>query len=109
MIRHYTEDEILAAVEDLTRPRLVRFVSLRMIEPVQSPQGAVYREVDLARLRLLVDLVESYEIEDDALSLVIGLVDQLHGLRAEMATILRALAQQPPEIREKLRQLIEED
>lgn len=106
MTRHYSEDEAIAAIAELTRPRLVSFVKLRIVQPVQSETGALYRDVDIARLRLLVDLTESYRLDDDALVMVMSLVDQVNSLRGDMESLMLALSEEAPEVRARLRALI---
>jgi chaperone modulatory protein CbpM len=102
MADRYTETEILAEVPSLTRARLVSYVEARVIVPVQSDAGPVYRRIDLARLHLLCDLSDQFDLEDDALGVVISLVDQLHGVRGELAAVLAALDEEPVEVRERV-------
>ena len=109
MPRHYTEAEILARIETLTPPRLTAWLRARIICPVQSEQGNLYREIDLARLALLCDLAEDYHLDEDGLRLVMSLLDQAHQLRAEMRLLLAALAQEPPDLRLRLRQIISQN
>lgn len=106
MPRHYTEAEILARIDTLTPPRLTAWLGARIIRPVQSDQGNLYREIDLARLALLCDLTEDYHLDEDGLQLVMSLLDQAHQLRAELRLLLAALAQEPPDLRQRLRQII---
>src|SRR5690606_40002377 len=95
--RHYTLSETLEAVSDLTAEQLERYVSSGVVVPVQSEQGPLFREIDLARLNLVVDLAEGYHLDDEALALVLSLIDQLHGLRGDMRAILDAVAREPAE------------
>ncbi|MDO5620482.1 MAG: hypothetical protein Q4G24_03325 [Paracoccus sp. (in: a-proteobacteria)] len=102
-MKYYSEAETIAFIEDLDPPRLAGFVRLQVVQPVQSEAGHQYREVDLARLRLLVGLVQDYALQDDALVMVMSLIDQLNDRRAEMEGLLRALAQEAPDVRARLR------
>ncbi|MDO5528908.1 MAG: hypothetical protein Q4F71_05850 [Paracoccus sp. (in: a-proteobacteria)] len=96
----YTASEIIERIETLTEPRLETYLRLRIVQPVMSERGSYYREIDIARLRLVCDLEEDYALEGDALVMVLSLVDQLHGLRGDMEGLLAALAEQPGEVRE---------
>ncbi|MDO5603690.1 MAG: hypothetical protein Q4G25_00880 [Paracoccus sp. (in: a-proteobacteria)] len=109
MDRHYTEDEILARIETLTRPRLTAWVHARIVRPVQSQTGDLYREVDLARLALLCDLDEDFRLDDDAMRLVMSLLDQVHALRGQMSALMGAVAAEPDEVRLRLRGVIARD
>lgn len=106
--RHYTLVETLAIVEELDADQLDRYIRAGVVAPVQSESGPLFRELDLARLNLLVDLTEGYHLEEDALGLVMSLVDQLHGLRGDMRAILDAVAREPEETRMRLRTAIRE-
>ena len=79
-----------------------------VVVPVQSETGPLFRELDLARLHLVVDLTEGYHLDEEALGLVMSLVDQLHGLRGDMRAMLDAVAREPTETRMRLKAAIRE-
>ncbi|UXU75341.1 MULTISPECIES: hypothetical protein [unclassified Paracoccus (in: a-proteobacteria)] len=106
--RHYTLDQVLQAVPDLSAAQLQRYIQAGVVVPVQSEHGPLFRELDIARLHLVVDLAEGYHLDEEALSLVLSLVDQLHGLRGDMRAILDAVAQEPVETRMRLKTAIRE-
>lgn len=106
--KHYTLNETLAALPDLTSDQLARYISAGVVLPVQSETGPLFRELDIARLHLVVDLAEGYHLDEDALGLVLSLVDQLHGLRGDMRAILDAVAREPAETRLRLKTAIRE-
>lgn len=108
MDRRYTVLETLETVSGLTREQLDRYILAGVVQPVQTVEGPGFRDIDIARLNLLVELTEGFELNDDALGLVMSLLDQLHGLRGDMHAILDALAREPPEIRVRLRRSIHE-
>ena len=106
--RHYTLTETLSVVEDLDAEQLQRYIRAGVVVPVQSSTGPLFRELDLARLSLVVDLSEGYHLDEEALALVMSLVDQLHGLRGDMRAILDAVAREPAETRVRLKNVIHE-
>ncbi len=103
MITLYSEDEVVTAVARLTRTQLISFVESRVVTPVQSERGALYRPMDLARIELLCELSEQFDLDEDALGVVISLIDQLHGVRAELRAVLDAIAREPAEVGERVR------
>ncbi|ABL68620.1 MULTISPECIES: hypothetical protein [Paracoccus] len=105
---HYTLTQTLESVGGLTSEQLERYISAGVVVPVQSEQGPLFREIDLARLNLVVDLAEGYHLDEEALALVLSLVDQLHGLRGDMRAILDAVAREPVETRVRLKAAIRE-
>lgn len=93
----YSEEEIIAEVPGLDRTLLVRFVESRIVIPVQrpSPPRSCFRQIDAARLRLACELRESLDLNDDALAVVLGLVDRLHGARGDLRAVLEAVEALP--------------
>lgn len=98
----YAEEEVVAKVRNLTRAQLVEYCEARIVMPVEGEGGRAFRALDIARLELACDLQEQYEMEAEAVGMVISLVDQLHGVRAEMREILRALGDQPDIVRREV-------
>lgn len=95
----YSENQVVAAIARLTQQQLVSFVDARIVSPIQTADGPVYRQIDLVRIELLCDLTEQFELKDDALAVVISLIDQLHGVRAELQAVLDVIAAEPAEVR----------
>lgn len=106
MTRRFTEAEVLERIALLTHPRLSAWIEARIVQPVQSESGPLFREVDLARLQTLCDLAFDLGAEDDHLAVMMDLIDRLHALTAEMDTLMAALATQPEEVRARIRALI---
>ena len=98
----YTAQELIATIEELTGPRLERFVQMRMVMPVMSDAGETYREVDRARVQLLCNLAEDYGLDGDALRLMMSTLDEVHGLRGEMQALMSALAEETDETRQRI-------
>ncbi|MFC2967589.1 hypothetical protein [Acidimangrovimonas pyrenivorans] len=98
-----SEEEMLAAVARLDRPRLARFVRAEVIRPAEAGGGRmVYRQLDIARMELLCDLCDDFDLDDTALAVVMDLVDQLHGTRGDLVALMRALAEEPQEVRARV-------
>lgn len=106
MSRTYTEAETIEAIDELTGQRLMTYVRARIIQPVQSDAGQIYRETDLARLQLLCDLTESYELPEDSLPMVMSLIDQLNTMRGDMRALMQAVASEPDEVRTRIHTVV---
>lgn len=102
MTRHFSETEVVAILDDLNPTRLQSFVAARVVTPVQTPQGHAFSEADLARLQLLCDLSEVYDLPDDALTMVMSLIDQLNTARGDMRALIQAIATEPDEVRGRI-------
>jgi chaperone modulatory protein CbpM len=104
MIRHLTEEEVLAAIPGLTRTRLFAFIETELVLPLRREnKGApAFRQVDFARLQLLCDLTDDLELDENALAIVITLIDQLHATRQDLLAIARAVEAEPTEVRSRI-------
>lgn len=98
MTRIYTETETIAAISGLTEIRLTTYVETGVVRPVQTSSGPAYRQIDLARLDLLCELTDQFGLEGEALGLVMSLIDQLHGVRAELRSVLDAIGAESDEV-----------
>ena len=104
MTDRYTEAELIAAVAPLTPDRLLHYVHLRIVRPVETEEGPRYREIDLRRVTLLCELSDDMELSEDALVIVMNLLDQLHGTRSRLAALMTALGAEEAEVRDRIAQ-----
>ncbi len=101
-----TEKELIETVARLTSDRLTEYLAAEIVIPEQSETGLVYQSIDVARLELACELHDQYDMEPDALSMMISLIDQMHGLRAELREVLNAVEAQPEPVRQQLVEVI---
>ena len=93
-----TETEIVAEIEELTLRRLRLWVRRGWVVPQMREEGPVFDELDAARVRLVCQLKSEMNINDDAVPVVLSLIDQLHGVRSQMRALAAAVDRQPGEI-----------
>ncbi|MEM1363193.1 MAG: hypothetical protein AAGF94_16015 [Pseudomonadota bacterium] len=92
----YSEEEVIAAVPGLDRVMLMRFVETRIVIPIQRDETPpAFNQTDAARLRLACELCDSLDLEDDALAIVMGLIDRLHSVRADLRAVLEVVETLP--------------
>ncbi|MGB8623284.1 MAG: hypothetical protein WCD16_10735 [Paracoccaceae bacterium] len=102
MTDRFSEDEAIAAVARLTRTRLTSFVEAQVVTPAQSDAGPVFRRIDLARMELLCELSEEFDLDGDALGIVISLIDQLHAARRDLHALAEAVEAEPDDVRRRV-------
>ncbi len=102
MTRSFSETELVSAIDALTPDRLATYVRLRIVLPLQTEAGPCYREIDLRRITLLCELADDMELNEDALVIVMSLLDQLHGSRARLETLMRALSDEEDHVRARI-------
>jgi chaperone modulatory protein CbpM len=98
----YSETEVVARVDGLTVARLRSFTAARCVRPELRDGRPTFGEPDLARLRLLCELAADFDLDEEAAALVLSLVDQIHGLRAELRALAEAIAAEPEEARRRI-------
>ena len=99
-----TERDVVARVQHLTVTRLRVWVAQGWIKPEPSAQG--FSEADLARAALICNLEDKLGFAEEDVPVLLNLIDQIHGLRAELKGLVDALEELPPDIRATVRMRI---
>lgn len=55
--------------------------------PAQTTPGLTFSDIDIARAHFIRDLQSDFGVNDEAMDLVLHLVDQLNGLRYALAEL----------------------
>ena len=85
-------EELLIRLRGLERRELARWVDNRWVLPERYGETWVFHEVDVARVELIFDIRRDFAIDDEATGLVLGLLDQVYGLRRRNAPAVLAKA-----------------
>jgi len=96
-------DELLARHRELERRDLARWVENRWVLPERYAETWVFHEVDVARVELILGIRRDFAIDDEAMGLVLGLLDQVYGLRRQMRRLCDAVAVQPEDVQDAIR------
>jgi chaperone modulatory protein CbpM len=91
-------EELLDRFVGLDRRELTRWVENRWVLPERREKTWIFHEIDVARVELILDVRQEFAIDDEVLSLILGLLDQVYDLRRQLGRLCDALAAQPPEI-----------
>src|SRR6266436_10368641 len=97
-VRMISFDDLLVHLKELERRELVRWVENRWVLPERRNETWVFHEVDVARVELILEIRHEFAIDDEAMPLVLGLLDQVYDLRRQLRRMCDALAAQPPEV-----------
>jgi chaperone modulatory protein CbpM len=100
-----SERDLLARVQRLTVTRLRVWVAQGWIKPADE-RAQSYSEVDLARAALICNLEDELGFAEEDVPVLLSLIDQIHGLRAELKGLVDALDALPPDIRATVRMRI---
>lgn len=96
------EREVVARVRRLRLQELRLWVQNGWIKPAGSDRGPVFDDLDVARIRLVCDLRKEMSLPNDAVPVVLSLIDQIHGLRRELHGLAQAIDTQPAEVRQAI-------
>ena len=77
------------------------WVDAGWLAPRHASGEWTFSEIDLARTRLIQDLSGDLGVNDEGIPIILGLVDQLHGLRRFLGELLVVLRAQPTNARER--------
>jgi chaperone modulatory protein CbpM len=90
-------DVVIGQVSGLTRQDLERWIVNQWVRPDDLNGGYVFREIDVARVRLIQELRDDFQINEDALPVVLSLLDQLYAQRRRMRALYSALRRTAPD------------
>ncbi len=93
------QKEILIRVKGVSAVQLDLWVCEHWVRPAISGKDLAFNDADIARVHLLHTLNNELEVGDEAIPIILSLIDQLHEMRAQMHTISGAIDAQPKEVR----------
>ena len=99
-------EALLGQFSGLDRIELLRWVENRWVLPERQGGSWVFDEVDIARVELILEIRREWELDDDAMPLVLGLLDQIYELRRQLRRLCDAVAAQPAEIRDAVKRTL---
>jgi chaperone modulatory protein CbpM len=99
-------DELLIRLHGLERRELSHWVENRWVLPERHADTWVFHEVDVARVELIFHIRRDLAIDDEAMGLVLGLLDQVYGLRRQMRRLCDAVATQPQDVQDAIRRVL---
>lgn len=94
--------DVLRQVPGLTARRLKDWIERGWVVPAQSESGPVFDDIDVARADLIRQLRDDLAVDRDTVPVLLSLMDQVYTLRHELRCVMRALDDQPVEVREKI-------
>ncbi len=93
------QQDVVALIDGLKRAELIRWIAAGWVAPERRSGDFWFREIDIARVRLIVQVRRELRITEDDVPLVLSLLDQVYGLRHELRGLAEAVEAQPPAVR----------
>ena len=96
------EAEILGAFSRLHSETLHMWIDRGWLAPQRGHSGYHFQEIDVARIRLIHEFHYELELDEEAMDVILPLLDQIHGLRHELRRLASAVNAQPEDILKRI-------
>jgi chaperone modulatory protein CbpM len=94
--------DVLTRVGGLEEAELVGWIERRWVRAEPVPGGYLFRDVDVARVRLILEIRRECAVDDEALELVLSLLDQIYRLRRQLKALSDAVGSQPDDVQDRI-------
>ena len=96
-------EDLVHRLHGLDRRDLLRWIENHWVLPERREETWIFHEVDIARVELILEIRHEFAVDEEALPVVLGLLDQVYDLRRQLRRICDALAAQSPEVQAAVR------
>ena len=86
-----TRERLLAIVGGVEAAELERWVAEEWVRPERRAGDLLFSDIDVARTRLLIELRDELRLDDEAVPVVLSLLDQLYASRRRMRLLCEAI------------------
>lgn len=93
---------VLGIVGELDEAELNDWIARRWVRPEPSPAGFLFRDVDIARIRLIVEMRRECAFDEETLPVVLSLLDQVYRLRRQLRALSDAVTREPDEVQTRI-------
>jgi chaperone modulatory protein CbpM len=90
---------VLARVRGLDVETLEVWIAQDWVRPRRQGGSPVFEEIDVARLRLILELRDEMAVGEPAIPVVLSLLDQLHATRGQLQQVINTLQGAGPDER----------
>ncbi|MFO0997044.1 MAG: chaperone modulator CbpM, partial [Alphaproteobacteria bacterium] len=85
------------------RDELEYWIERRWVLPAEREGGHLFDAADVARVRLITELRHELSIDDEAIPVVLSLLDQIYALRGALKELGAAVNTLPEPLRESIK------
>ncbi len=94
--------QLLATVEGLKSEQIAAWIGEGFVVPDRIEGEIVFAEIDVARVRLIYELETDLALDNEAVALLLSLLDKVYTLRNRVRALSDAIAKQSPEVQEAI-------
>jgi len=91
----YADADLITLCRSLTSTRLERWLHEGWIIPHSPSSEKAFNDLDRSRAELICYLVDDLDIQENAIPVILSLLDQIYGLRGELKTLAEAVSTLP--------------
>lgn len=91
-----TIEQVSAEIE-VSQGEVTAWIEQRWVLPLEEDGRYLFDEADRARLKLIAELRRDMEVGDEAMPLILRLLDQIYTLRRAMGELQDAIKTLPPD------------
>ena len=103
------ETDVLVMIERVSVERLRSWVDEDLVRPTRTGEEPHFNDADIARIRLIDTLIHDMEVGEEAVPIILSLIDQIHDMRLRMRCVADAIDAQPDDVKSTLRKLLNGD
>jgi chaperone modulatory protein CbpM len=101
-------DEVLVTLE-IGASELHAWIEQNWVLPVEKEGDFLFDETDVARVKLIAELRNDLGVNEDAIPVVLRLLDQVYSLRRALADLNEAIQELPESAQDQLRDYLGAD
>lgn len=109
MTEEFSQAQVLLQVTQLTESRLTAFLESDAVRPKHSVLGPQFEAADLARLTLLCEFQDLYDMNPEALAVMITVIDQMHAARQDRRRLLAAIGAEAIDVQMRIAAVLASD
>lgn len=105
----FTMDQVIVRLKDtVDYATLESYIAHAWIKPVTREGTRYFDDIDIARVQLVHNLHEDMMVNEEAMDIVLSLLDQVYSHRERMRRIMKAIAEQPHNVQKEILTLLDE-
>jgi chaperone modulatory protein CbpM len=101
----WTLEQVVVEI-GVDRAAVTSWIEQRWVLPETQGSELQFDDMDVARLRLIAELTQELEIGNEAIPVVLNLLDQIYELRDKLAVIEHAIEQASPDCRAEIARIL---
>ena len=91
--------EDVLARSGASRAELESWIAMCWVRPLRGEEGWLFSETDIARIEMICDLSHDLGIDEEAMEVILPLIDQVYALRRSLRALADAVMALPEEAR----------